>query len=241
VRNATVSLALVLTACSTTPDPWRDEAAIEEQIAEFMRKRPDDAEVMATLSPDRLLREGRTLTIRTGAKTYRFTNAGYCEGYMTCTRYRADQLLHERYIGIQMVHGEYPNSYLIIDLKGGRRLFDTGERPLPAPSAPLAAVADDGEANSPIIGGLAVVDLERRRVLWHKPDWYIDARIEAWENDRCVRASFVPSVEHNIRTTVWIARAGNKWIANETRPATCETSDTRSSARRCPRGAACSP
>jgi hypothetical protein len=217
------SLALLLAACATAPNPFRDAAAIEEQIATAFRKDPDDAETMARLAPRQLSREGRTLVVRAGARTYRFTDEGYCEGFGTCERYRADRLMHGRYLGVRLFHGEYPDSYFIIDLARGSRLFDTGERPVPAPVAPLAAVADGGEINEPIIGGLAVVDLARRRVLWHEPGWYLEAAIEGWDGPRCVRARYRPGHRgegHPLRT-IWIAQTGGRWAAHETRPASC--------------------
>ncbi|MFN3370380.1 MAG: hypothetical protein ACK4Z0_02505 [Sphingomonadaceae bacterium] len=216
-------MALILAACATAPHPFRDAAAIEEQIAANFRDWPDDPDTFARLSPGALARDGRTLTVRTGARSFRFTDSGYCEGFMTCERYRADRIFHGRWLGITHVHGEYPNSYYIIDLNGGRRLFDTGVQPIPGPVAPLAALADAGEANQPILGGLAVLDLERQRPLLHRPDLYLDARIEGWESAACVRASHVadPARRDGERTTVWMAASGDRWALFTQRPDVC--------------------
>jgi hypothetical protein len=215
----------LLAGCATIPDGAREAAEANEQIAANFRDNPDDAATLAALTPEKLAREGRTLKVRTGARSFKFTDKGLCEGNATCERYRADRLLHGQYLGVRMFTGEYPDSYLIIDTQGGRRLFDTGERPVAGPAAPLAALADGGEINEPILGGLAVVDLERRRVLWHRPDWYLDARIEAWEGPRCVRASHVPGLDREgARRTIWIVEDGGRWQAQELRPPTCEAS-----------------
>jgi len=211
VRSAALSLLLLLAGCATTQHLDRDAAAIDEQIAINFREQPDDPETLAQLAPGKVVREGRILTIRTGARTFRFVDQGYCEGFASCERSRVDRLFHGRFLGISQFTGEYPDSYFIINLERGGRLFDTGERPVPAPVAPLAAVADAGEANTPVLGGLAVVDLQARRVLLHRPEHYIDARIERWEGDRCVRASYRPDSGSEARRTIWMAEFEGTW------------------------------
>jgi len=212
VRSAGLSLLLLLGACSTPQHPFRELAAIEEQIAINSREQPDDAHTMAQLRPGQVVREGRTLTIRTGARTFRFVDQGYCEGFASCERSRVDRLFHGRFLGISQFTGEYPDSYFIIDLARGRRLFDTGERPVPAPSGPLAAVADSGEANQPVLGGFAVVDLKEGRVLLHRPEHYPDARIDRWEGERCVRASYRPDIGSEARRTIWFTEFEGRWL-----------------------------
>jgi hypothetical protein len=224
VRAIVVSLGVLLASCATTPHPFRNAADIEEQIAANFREYPDDAETLAQLSPRMLSRDGRTLVVRAAGRTHRFVDGGYCEGYQTCARYRADQLLHGRYLGVRMFHGEYPDSYLIIDLTRGKHVFDTGEPPVPAPLPPLAAIADGGEINEPIIGGLAIVDLAKQQVVWHEPRWYLEATIEGWEGARCVRARYREGHRGENRTfrTVWIAEEGGTWTAHDGRPNACD-------------------
>lgn len=215
MRSVALSLLLLLVACTTPQPPFPDASAIDEQIAINFREQPDDPVTMAQLTPDKVARAGRTLTIRTGARTFRFVDQGYCEGFASCERNRVDRLFHGRFLGISQFTGEYPDSYFIIDLKRGRRMFDTGERPVPAPSAPLAAIADSGEVNQPVLGGLAVVDLEAGRVLLHRPEHYRDARIDQWEGDRCVRASYLESGSE-ARRTIWMAEFEGTWRVFDT-------------------------
>lgn len=212
MRSAGLSLLLLIGACAAPPHPYRDAGAIDAQIAVNVREWPDDAETLAQLPPGKVVRDGRVLTVRTGARTFRFVDQGYCEGFASCERSRVDRLFHGRFLGISQFTGEYPDSYFIIDLEQGRRLFDTGERPVPAPSAPLAAVADSGEANQPVLGGLAVVDLKAGRVLLHRPEHYLDAQIDGWEGDRCVRASYRPDGDSQSRRAIWMTEFEGRWV-----------------------------
>jgi hypothetical protein len=222
VRRAAASLALIVASC-TAPPPPSPSAVVDQaqaQIAANLREDPDDAELIARLGPGVIERRGHMLLVRAGGRTARYTEHGYCEGYQTCARFRADALLHGRFLAVRMFHGEYPHSYLIHDLERGGVPFDTGERPVAGPVAPLAAVADAGEINEPIIGGLAVVDIERQQLLWHRRDWYQDARIDGWEGGRCVRASFLPGGDAS-RRTVWIAETAGRWTAAQSPPEAC--------------------
>lgn len=217
MRSAALSLAMLLAACATMPEDYPTAAEIDAQITAELERQPDDPATLDLLAPGNLAREGRTLVVRTAGRTFRFSDRGWCAGYGSCARFRVDRLFFARYLGIRMVHGEYPDSYLVIDLARGTRPFDTGVQPVPAPVPPLAALADDGEMNQPVIGGLAVVDLGARRVLWHEPEWYDQSSIEAWEGARCVRARYRPQQETGpgATRTVWIAEQGGRWNAHD--------------------------
>jgi hypothetical protein len=217
VRSAAASLALLLAACSTRPAdlPVPDPAA----VAADLTTDPDDAATMTRLPAGTVRRDGAVLTVTARRRIHRLEDMGACEGFATCTRFRVDRLFGADVLGIRFVHGESPHSYFLLRLSDGRRMLDVESRPVEAPGGGLAVVANDWEISDSELNGVAVIDLERLRVLHHDRSLTGGVRIEGWEGRSCVRLSKGPDGE--ARQPLWLWTDGREWQTAADRHPAC--------------------
>jgi hypothetical protein len=210
-------LALLAAGCATAPAerPIADPAA----VAADLETDPDDAATMARVPTGLVRREGATLIVKAGKRTHRLEDMGACEGYDTCTRYRADRLLGADVLGIRFTHGESPLSYFLLRLSDGRRMLDVESRPIEGPGGWLAVVANAWEISDSDLNGVAVIDLAQLTIVHHDPALIGDVTIEGWEGPGCVRMT---KGRHDAeREPVWLWSDGGKWQSAAARPAAC--------------------
>lgn len=217
VRNAAVSLSLLLGACATVPAerPIADPLAVAADLASD----PDDAATLARLPAGSVRREGAMLTVTARRQTHRLEDMGACEGFGTCTRYRVDWLFGADVLGIRFVHGESPNSYFLLHLSDGRRMLDVETRPVEAPGGGLAVAANDWEISDSALNGVAVINLDRLRVLHHDRSLTGGVRIGGWEGRSCVRLS--KGRDGEASQPLWLWTDGREWQTAADRPPAC--------------------
>lgn len=217
MRSAALSLALLAAGCATAPAdrPDADPAAVAADLVSD----PDDAATLARLPAGLVTREGPMLTVKARHRTHRLKDAGACEGFGTCTRYRVDRLFGADVLGLRFMHGESPLSYLLLRLSDGRRMLDVETRPVEAPGGGVAVVANQWDIGDSELNGVAIVDLERLLVLHHDRSLTGGTRIEGWEGSNCVRLARGRDGEP--RQLIWLWRDVAKWQTSAARPGPC--------------------
>jgi hypothetical protein len=188
-------------------------------VAADLSADPDDAATLARLPPGFVQRDGATLIVQARRRAHRLEDRGACEGFDTCTRYRADRLFGADVLGIRFTHGESPLSYLLLRLSDGRRMLDVETRPVAAPGGGLAVVANDWEISDSDLNGVAVIDLEALRVLHHDRSLTGGVAIEGWEGPACVRLS--RGRDQAARQALWLWSDAGTWALASRRPTAC--------------------
>ena len=220
MRAALPSISLFLAACSPTLDPTA--SALLPAVARDLADKPDNQTVMAMLPEETVVRRGPELVVLTGNRTFRYIDAGECEGFDTCKRTRVHGLYQGRFLGLEFSHGEMPGSYYLIDIKGGRKEIDVEGPPVVARTRPIAAVANYSEVNEPMYPGIAVIDMRNGKTLFRE-DRLFWATISGWVNDGCL--AFTDSndaAEEGLRQAGWIVERKGKWTLFRERPEPCE-------------------
>jgi hypothetical protein len=217
VRSAALSLALLAAGCATAPAdrPIADPAAVAADLATD----PDDAATLAQVPSGVVTREGPVLTVKARHRTHRLEDAGACEGFGTCARFRADRILGADVLGIRFTHGESPLSYLLLRLSDGRRMLDVETRPVVGPGGRLAVVANQWDIGESELTGVAVIDLVQLQVVHHDRTLIDGVTIDGWDGPACVRMT--TGRDAASRRPLWLWTDGGAWQTAPARPAGC--------------------
>lgn len=139
-------LALLAVSCRTAAPEPVPGYSIEHDLS-----RNSDAAIV-NRHPRLLRREGSILYVRSSEGERSYRDRGRCAGFDTCERHRARAVLRDRYVALEVSHGEGADTLLIDSASGNVR--DIGAAPHPSPSGELFFVGFTEEVGdwSPLMG-----------------------------------------------------------------------------------------
>lgn len=215
-------LLLFAAACST----GGAEPLPGQSVAHDLAARPDAA--LISRHPRLLRRGGAVLSVRSGDGERVFRDRGACAGFDTCERHRAVAVLRNRYVAVEVAHGEGSDTILIDTGSGNSR--DIGAAPHPSPSGGLFFVgyAEDIGDWTPLMGAsvwrlsdtgsvadrLRVVDTSLAYVM----------SFVGWRSERCVEfrgTRGFPLGADSGERSFFLSERGGDWQMSEERPPEC--------------------
>lgn len=209
------AVVVLLAGCNAQSFPYARSASVAEgKVGELSS---DTALIEA--HPQVLSRSGSVLKV--GAQTFR--DEGDCEAG-DCTRYRADGVWHDQYVGIKVDYYE-EDDYFLVDRDVH---IPIGSRPITSPSGKRFFTGHhDDRGWSPYQGAS----------VW---DWYpyprrlriVDTNLVAfesfvaWRGEQCVEFTGARGYNVGLSTTrtFWLVEQRGDWQLLEERPAACPVS-----------------
>jgi hypothetical protein len=221
--RVTVPLLVVLaTACQTTQAEPLPGESVEHDLAQD----PDAA--LISRHPQILRRRGAVLSVRSGGGERSFRDRGVCAGFDTCERHRVVAVLRDRYVAVQVAHGEGFDTLLLDTQSGNGR--EIGAAPHPSPSGDLFFVGYSEEVGdwTPLMGASvwrlsdAGAVAERLRVV-DTTLAYVTSFV-AWRSERCVEfrgTRGFPFDGNSQERSFFLSEQGGDWRLFEERPPDC--------------------
>jgi hypothetical protein len=213
---------LFATSCQTTelaPLPG-------QSVGHDLARDPDAA--LISRHPQILRRQGAVLSIRSGNGERSFRDRGVCAGFDTCERHRVIAVLRDRYVAVQVGHGEGSDTLLLDTQSGNTR--DIGAAPHPSPSGELFFVGYSEEMGdwTPLLGASvwrlsdAGSVADRLRVV-DTSLAYVTSFV-GWRSDRCVEfrgTSGFPVGGDSQERSFFLSERGGDWQLSKERPPEC--------------------
>ena len=208
-----MGLTALLAGCATVGTGWSPHSGPAD-IPGGVEQQAEAALVAA--HPDLMNRRGRVLSVR--GQT--FEDEGDCESG-DCTRYEADGVWKDQYVGVQ-VHYYEEGDYLLVDRNDH---IPIGSRPIPSPSGRRFFTGHHDDRRWSPYQGASVWEWEPtpRRLRVVDTDIVQFDSFTGWRGDRCVE--FIGARGYNVglepARTFWLAEQDGDWRLLEERPAVC--------------------
>lgn len=214
-RGLLVLAVLVTSSCSSSE--WHPPRTTGAAIEADLKENSDEAIVSA--HPRLMRREGATLIV--GEE--RFTDEGDCQ-WGDCTRYRADGVWNDEYVGIRVTHYE-SGDYLLV---GGRQSWSIRSRPITSPNGRrfFTGFHADNEEWTPS-DGASVWDWRDypRRLRVVDAHLVVFDQFTRWHGDSCIEFTGARGGygggDMEPQRTFWLVEQNRDWQLLEERPATC--------------------
>jgi hypothetical protein len=210
IASSAIQAALLLCGCAGTG--LGDQPVVS--IAHDLRRHSDKPIVLAY--PDLMRRDGAVLTVR----GVTFADEGDCN-QGDCTRYRADQVWHGEYLGINVTYYEGSDYFLVI--RNG--IIPIGSRPIPSPSGKRFFIGQHNDREWSPYQGPSVWAWEPtpRRLRVVDTDLVTFDSFVGWRGDSCIE--FVGARGYNTGLqplrTFWLAEQSGDWQLLEKRSEIC--------------------
>jgi co-chaperonin GroES (HSP10) len=179
-----------------------------------------DAELIAS-HPNLMSRRGVVLEVQGQS----FSDQGDCE-VEDCTRYRADSVWKEEYVGIQVSYYE-ESDYYIVDRKD---VLPIGSKPIPSPSGKRFFTGHQDDRGWSPYQGASVWEWEPRprRLRIVDTDLVEFYSFVSWRGDKCVEFTGARgyNVDSRPEQTFWLAEQHGDWQLLEERPAICPNDES---------------
>lgn len=214
--------ALPAASCRTAPAEPLPGRSVEHDLA------GDSDSAIVSRHPLLIRREGRVLHVRSAEGERAYRDRGRCAGFDTCARHRVRAVLRDRYVAIEVAHGEGADMLLLDTESGNER--DIGALPHPSPSGELFFVGFVEEIGdwSPLMGASVwrVDELgavaERLRVV-DTALVYVTGFV-GWRSERCVEfrgTRGFPFGSQEQERSFFLAERGGDWQLGEAASPEC--------------------